>query len=352
MIRDLPHPPARAERLLELMLGSGARSESILGDLFEEHADYARRAPARAGLWYWMQAVRLGSRAIASHLVHRRSMLRVPQPPSPKGDSLMRTLALEIRHAVRALLQRPALSAVLILTLALGLGANAAIFSIIDALVVRPYTMPDVDRIVVISHTRPEDIDRRETVTPADRRLAAANLLVALVALFGGVTTGLFQALGYAGVEVYSALAPVIRSHYHSLSIHGVLNALVWTTFFISGFLPFVMSRSLASPLASLRLGWLTFWLILVIVGILSTFGPSPSSIEGMLYTVMPMWFHIVGLPEVLIQSGLLAFLTHYWVNNPEKKWLGWVFGIIFVLVVLMSLLGMLAALGYLPTAG
>jgi putative ABC transport system permease protein len=168
MIRDLPHPPARAERLLELMLGSGARSESILGDLFEEHADYARRAPARAGLWYWMQAVRLGSRAIASHLVHRRSMLRVPQPPAPKGDSLMRTLALEIRHAVRALLQRPALSAVLILTLALGLGANAAIFSIIDALVVRPYTMPDVDRIVVISHTRPEDIDRRETVTPAD----------------------------------------------------------------------------------------------------------------------------------------------------------------------------------------
>jgi hypothetical protein len=66
----------------------------------------------------------------------------------------------------------------------------------------------------------------------------------------------------------------------------------------------------------------------------------------------MPMWFHIVGLPEVLIQSGLLAFLTHYWVNNPDKKWLGWVFGIIFVLVVLMSLLGLLAALGVLPTAG
>lgn len=98
--------------------------------------------------------------------------------------------------------------------------------------------------------------------------------------------------------------------------------------------------------------GWLTLWLTLVIVGILSTFGPSPSSIEGMLYTVMPMWFHLVGLPEVFIQAGLLAYLTHYWVNHPEKRWLGWTFGILFVIVVLMSLLGMLSALGFLPSAG
>jgi hypothetical protein len=97
--------------------------------------------------------------------------------------------------------------------------------------------------------------------------------------------------------------------------------------------------------------GWLTLWLVLVIVGILSPFGAAPSSIEGMLYTVLPAWFHIAGLPEVFVQAGLLAFLTHYWVNHPEKKWLAWVFGIIFVIVVLLSLLGMLSALGFLPSA-
>ena len=63
-------------------------------------------------------------------------------------------------------------------------------------------------------------------MTRTEQRLAAANVTVALVALFGGVVTGLFQALEYAGVEIYSSLAPVIRSHYHSVSIHGVLNAL------------------------------------------------------------------------------------------------------------------------------
>lgn len=100
------------------------------------------------------------------------------------------------------------------------------------------------------------------------------------------------------------------------------------------------------------RYGWLTLWLMLVIVGILSPFGAAPSSIEGVLYTVLPFWFHLMGLPEVLIQAGLLAFLTHYWVNHPEKKWLSWLFWVVFAVMVLLSLLGLLAALGFLPSAG
>lgn len=98
------------------------------------------------------------------------------------------------------------------------------------------------------------------------------------------------------------------------------------------------------------RRGWLTLWLVLVVVGILSPFGPTPGSIEGILYTILPAWFHVVGLPEVLIQAGLLAFITYYWVNHPEKKWLTWLFGAIFVIVILLSLLGVLSALGILPT--
>ena len=80
----------------------------------------------------------------------------------------MRTLGLETRHAFRALLKRPALSGILIVTLALGLGANAAVFAMIDALVLRPFTIADVDRVVLLSHAREDDIDRRETVSPAN----------------------------------------------------------------------------------------------------------------------------------------------------------------------------------------
>ncbi len=62
----------------------------------------------------------------------------------------MQTLGLELRYACRSILKRPAMSAIIVVTLALGLGANAAIFSNIDALVLRPFTMRDVDRVTLL----------------------------------------------------------------------------------------------------------------------------------------------------------------------------------------------------------
>src|SRR5262245_8928368 len=54
-----------------------------------------------------------------------------------------------LRYAVRGLLRRPGFAAVSIVTLALGIGANAAIFSLIDAVLLRPLPYPEPDRIVV-----------------------------------------------------------------------------------------------------------------------------------------------------------------------------------------------------------
>ena len=51
--------------------------------------------------------------------------------------------------------KRPALSALVIITLALGLGANAAIFSVIDSLILRPFTVPNLDRLAMVSETTP-----------------------------------------------------------------------------------------------------------------------------------------------------------------------------------------------------
>jgi hypothetical protein len=95
--------------------------------------------------------------------------------------------------------------------------------------------------------------------------------------------------------------------------------------------------------------GWLNLWLVLVIVGVLSPFGAAPSSIEGVIYTFLPLWLHIAGLPEVVLQAGLLAFLTYYWVKHPEKRWLGWLMCILFALMLVLATLGVLAALGSLP---
>ncbi|RIK16938.1 MAG: hypothetical protein DCC52_17245 [Chloroflexi bacterium] len=73
---------------------------------------------------------------------------------------------------------------------------------------------------------------------------------------------------------------------------------------------------------------------------------------KGWLILWLPTWFHFVGLPEVLLQSFLLSFLTFYWVNHPHRKILNWAFGIAFVIVVVFGALGVLAGLGILQTPG
>src|SRR4030095_11571938 len=176
-------------------------------------------------------------------------------------------------------------------------------------------------------HDGGQDHRRGQTMTRVEQRLAAVNVAVALVALFGGVRTGLFQALEYAGVEIYPSLAPVIRSHYHSLSIHGVLNALVFTTFFICVFLPFILSRSLQVPLASARLGWLTFWIM--VAGLVLAAIPLVGNAATVMFTFYPPlkahWAFYIGLTLVVVGTWLvtvnLVLTWRAWrARNPARR--------------------------------
>jgi hypothetical protein len=89
--------------------------------------------------------------------------------------------------------------------------------------------------------------------------------------------------------------------------------------------------------------GWLILWWLLVALGILSTFGPAPGSIEGMVYTIIPPLSQLLGLWEVLAQALLLASLLFYWVNHPEKRWLSWTLGAIFFVSLALPIIGLLA---------
>ena len=84
-------------------------------------------------------------------------------------------------------------------------------------------------------------------------------------------------------------------------------------------------------------------------MGILNTFGPAPGSIEGMIYTTPSVWSQIKGLPETVFQTLILSVFLWYWVRNPEKRWLTWVMGIAFMLILTMSVLGVLDVTGRLP---
>jgi hypothetical protein len=89
------------------------------------------------------------------------------------------------------------------------------------------------------------------------------------------------------------------------------------------------------------RHGWLILWWLLVALGVLSTFGAAPGSVEGLIYTIIPLRGQLLGLWEVLLQSFLLSVVLVYWVKRPGARWLNGTLGAAFLLAVLLPLVGL-----------
>ncbi|HZU06284.1 MAG TPA: cbb3-type cytochrome c oxidase subunit I [Chloroflexota bacterium] len=142
-----------------------------------------------------------------------------------------------------------------------------------------------------------------------EEQLSGAYLGVAIGALAIGMLLGLLQALEHAGIDLYPLLKPLIYSYYQGLTLHGVLNVLIWTTFFICGFLLFVTVRALRQPLASMPLGAATFWLMVIGLGL--TLWSMLSNDATVLFTFYPpMRAHpafYLGLTLIVVGTWLVT---------------------------------------------
>src|SRR5947209_19213121 len=74
---------------------------------------------------------------------------------------------MDLRYALRQLAKSPGFTAIAVLTLALGIGANTAIFSFISSWILRPSPFPDVDRIVLLFESN-KKTGNETSVSPAD----------------------------------------------------------------------------------------------------------------------------------------------------------------------------------------
>lgn len=91
------------------------------------------------------------------------------------------------------------------------------------------------------------------------------------------------------------------------------------------------------------RGGWWITWVTLVVIGIVSPFGPAPGSIEGVVYTKVPIGAVWGGLIEVVVQSLLLSTLLFHWVSHPRKRWLNWLLMVLFIVALGLPVLGLLS---------
>lgn len=98
----------------------------------------------------------------------------------------------DARFALRSLRRAPALASAAVITLALGIGANVAIFSAVNAVVLQPLPFPAADRLMVVTEENPEKHWHLQTAAPANLLDWRAN-----VADFQDVT-GYVDGVGHA----------------------------------------------------------------------------------------------------------------------------------------------------------
>ena len=90
------------------------------------------------------------------------------------------------------------------------------------------------------------------------------------------------------------------------------------------------------------RFGWFILWLIFVCIGIISSPAAAPSSIEGIIYTQLPIEFHLINLPELLLQT--LSFSIILWIAellpHREKEFSNRVFLLKIFFSILLTMIG------------
>jgi putative ABC transport system permease protein len=120
----------------------------------------------------------------------------------------------DLKYAIRMLTKSPGFSAIAIITLALGIGANSGIFSVVDAVLLRPLPFPNADRLVAIwGQVKHEGGDNQTDSYPnyADFRDQSKTLhgLTAFT-LAGAILSGNEEARELRGLAVTSDIFPVL----------------------------------------------------------------------------------------------------------------------------------------------
>jgi putative ABC transport system permease protein len=90
------------------------------------------------------------------------------EPVTRRVGLMLPSLLQDVRYSLRLLWRTPGTTAIALLTLALGIGASTAIFSVIDGVLLRPLRYPDPDRLYLVLHRRAETLDAFLETTPGN----------------------------------------------------------------------------------------------------------------------------------------------------------------------------------------
>jgi predicted permease len=172
-----------AERLLSVVVRDEEHRDAILGDLREEHARQVRRIGLqRATRWHLRQSAGIALRYGMAKLLRRKPPVRWIAIAEHDTDGRWWSgWSRDLLYAWRSIKQRPSLAGVVVLTLGTALAANSTTFSLMDALVLRPYRFEGVDRLVVVTTKAPDEtfFDREDSAAADFREWKARATSIA-----------------------------------------------------------------------------------------------------------------------------------------------------------------------------
>ncbi len=142
-------PPRLAAFLISVITPRTER-EFVLGDLEEQLADRGRMG---AWAWYWGQVLRSAGRLV----LHTRAADEDAATAGRRHRRMLPSVVSDVRYSLRRLSKTPGFTAVIVLTLAVGIGANTAIFSVVSGVLLQPlpYDEPG-DLVAIWSRFTPE----------------------------------------------------------------------------------------------------------------------------------------------------------------------------------------------------
>jgi putative ABC transport system permease protein len=149
-----PRPPQAAQALLLRGLPPDQAAE-IVGDLGEVYCSRFPGDGVRGRLWFWWQTVAFLFRFIPERILERLGRVgsrywRPMKASRPRRASAMEQFAEDIRYAIRSLLRERGFSTLVVVTLAIGVGATTAVFSVVNGFLLRPLPVRDADRVMMV----------------------------------------------------------------------------------------------------------------------------------------------------------------------------------------------------------
>ncbi len=123
----------------------------------------------------------------------------------------------------------------------------------------------------------------------------------------------------WSNVFQYGAIfkLPVIRDYMLPIDQHDVLMGPFLQP--VRGLIMAVGLWPLRGLLLQSKRGWLILWGLFLTLGILSTPAAAPGSIEGMLYTRLPLWYHLIGYPEIVLQTLVFSVWLVWWERRATQ---------------------------------